>query len=291
MITPVTPLGRDRLPTFMIIGAAKAGTTSLHHYLDQHPAVAMSSPKETDFFEREDAAEALNQYERFFPAGTEVRGEASVHYTCFPTIPAVAERIAAALPSLKLVYIVRDPVARAVAHYHERYQSNAAPRSIEAAFSDPDDPLKVWVWASRYAVQIERYLAFYPRSDLLILDDRDLRTKRRATLKSVFSFIGVDPDFDSPRFDEELNIQHGERKRLTRPGQLLRYSPVADAVRARVPSRMKEPLFEMARRATSVQVRRRSLPPGTRAKVAEALREDADRFRAIAGIPFDHWSI
>ena len=87
------------LPTFMIIGAAKAGTTSLHHYLDQHPEISMSTPKETNFFERPDAAENLDEYQRCFQPGTKLRGEASVHYTCWPTVDGVAERISATLPT------------------------------------------------------------------------------------------------------------------------------------------------------------------------------------------------
>ena len=281
----------DRLPTFMIIGAAKAGTTSLHHYLDQHPEVSMSSPKETNFFERADAVESIHEYERYFAAGTAVRGEASVHYTCFPTIDGVPERIHAALPGLKLIYIVRDPVDRAIAHYHERFQSNAAPRSIERAFRDPDDPEKVWVWASRYAVQAERYLALFPASRLLVLDDVDLRVRRRETLSTVFEFLGVDGDFDSPGFQTELNIRHGRRKRLTWAGRALRFSSLANVARTRVPAGVREPLFEAARRATSVQVRRRSLSPEARARTAAALRDDAQRFREIAGLPFEHWSV
>jgi len=275
----------------MIIGAAKSGTTSLHHYLDQHPEIRMSSPKETNFFEREDAVEALGDYEKYFRPGGHARGEASVHYTCFPTISGIPERIAAVLPGLKLIYIVRDPVQRAVAHYHERYQSNAAPRSMEAAFTDLDDPEKVWVWASRYTVQVEQYLKYFSRAQLLILDDRDLRAGRRETLGTVFSFLGVDQGFDSPRFDEELNVLHGRRKRMTRPGRILRFSPVADAARRVLPAGIRNPMFEVARRATSVQVRRRSLPPGIQERLAGELRDDAAAFRSIAGRPFDHWSV
>ena len=289
--TTMTTLNHDQLPTFMIIGAAKAGTTSLHHYLDLHPQIAMSSPKETNFFERSDAVEALAEYQQYFRPGTEVRGEASVHYTYFPTIDGIPERISAALPSLKLIYIVRDPVERAVAHYHERYQSNAAPRSIEAAFTDLEDPRKVWVWGSRYAVQVGRYLEHFPRSSLLILDDHNLRTRRLETLREVFSFLGVDPDFESPLFDEELNIRHGGRKRLTRPGQALRYSALANIVRDRVPPSLKERLFEGARRATSVEVRRREITPAGRARLEDALRADAQAFRELAGLRFEHWSV
>lgn len=287
----MTSVNRDRLPTFITIGAAKSGTTSLHYYLDQHPEISMSSPKETNFFERSDAAESLDEYQLHFRAGFPARGESSVHYTCFPTIPDVPERIASALPDVKLIYLVRDPVERAIAHYHEAYQSNAAPRSIIEAFTDLDDPTKVWVWASRYALQIERYLEHFARERILVVDARDLRLRRVEALRSVFKFLGVDPSFESPHFAEQLNVHHGRRKRLTAPGQVLKHSSLANAIRRTIPEWARKPLFSVARAVTSVSVARRSLPATVERQLRDALRDDVQRFRAIADMPFQHWSV
>lgn len=287
----MTSIDCDRLPTFITIGAAKSGTTSLHFYLDQHPEISMSSPKETNFFERSDAVESLHEYQLYFRRGFVARGESSVHYTCYPTIAGVPQRIASALPDIKLVYVVRDPVERAIAHYHESYQSNAAPRSVIEAFTDLDDPSKVWVWTSRYSVQMERYLEYFDRSRVLVVDARDLLQHRSGTLETVFAFLGVDPGFASPRFHDELNVRHGRRKRLTRPGQALKHSALANAVRRNVPESLRRRLFGVARAATSVSVRRRSLPLEIRRQLEDWLREDARRFREIADMPFDHWSV
>lgn len=280
----------DRLPTFMIIGAAKAGTTSLHHYLDQHPEISMSRPKETNFFERPDYRDAIAEYERCFADGTRARGEASVHYTCFPVVPGVPERISSILPDLRLIYCVRDPVDRAVGHYYERYQSGVAPKSIAAAFADLDDS-KVWVAASRYATQLDRYLEHFPRSHLTIVDERELRADRAPTLRALFDFLGVDPDFSSPRFDDELNVRHGGRERMTSAGRIMRRSPVAGVARRALPPAVRERIFGPVRKRVLRPVPRESLPDEARSRLIAFLREDIDRFRAIADRPFDQWSL
>lgn len=283
-------MDRDRTPTFMIIGAAKSGTTSLHYYLDLHPQVAMSRPKETDFFLRADFQDALDDYAACFEPGTAARGEASIHYTCWPEIPDIPERISSVLPDVKLIYCVRDPVDRAIGHYYERYQAARAPRSIDAAFSDLDDS-KVWIAASKYAMQLERYLAYFPRANLMLVDARDLRLQRNRTLRSVFEFIGVDPDFSSPRFEDELNVRLGGRKRMTFVGRAMRRSPVAELARRALPPATRERLFAPVRKLALRPFPLQTLPDHARARLAAYLSEDIDRFRTLAGRRFDHWSV
>src|SRR5665213_4176180 len=111
------------LPTFFIIGAPAAGTTSLHYYLDQHPQIQMSASKEPGFFapvsdslnpsrsgERY-KVEHLDQYERLFDPVIGVRGEATVDYANYPRRKGVPGRIKKLVPDAKLIYLVRDPIA------------------------------------------------------------------------------------------------------------------------------------------------------------------------------------
>src|SRR4051812_36073420 len=109
------------LPTFLVIGAAKSGTTSLHSYLDLHPRVAMSEPKEPSFFNREDWEIRRDWYESLFDPAAEVRGESSTAYTRYPIVRGAPERIRALVPDAKLVYVVRDPIDRLVAHWVQSY--------------------------------------------------------------------------------------------------------------------------------------------------------------------------
>jgi hypothetical protein len=288
---PPLRIDKDRLPSVFIIGAAKAGTTSLHYYLDQHPQIAMSSVKETNFFTREDYLQALPEYEQYFAGSNDcIRGEASPWYTWYPFLTGdVPERVQSLVPDAKLIYLVRDPVERAVGFFWERFASNHV-RSIDTAFADIEDPRNLYVCASKYALQIERYLRVFPEEALLIVDSDDLRERRAETLTSIFTFLEVDPDFSSPRFDDELNAAGGKR-RSTRMGQLLKHSAPATAIRRSLPVERRQHLFGPVRRATSRRVRRTPLPEDARRRLEDVLRPDIQRFRQLAGRPFEKWSV
>src|SRR5689334_9595383 len=104
------PAGQGALPNVIVIGGLKCGTTSLHHYLNLHPEIEMSRPKELNFF-----VEELNWdlgpdwYAAHFNASAPVRGETSPHYTARPRYDGVAERMRATLDDARLIYMVRDP--------------------------------------------------------------------------------------------------------------------------------------------------------------------------------------
>ena len=112
-----------RLPDFIIIGAAKAGTTTLHHYLDLNPQIYMSSPKEPCFFSDDEIyVKGVDWYSSLFSSAKpdQACGEASTRYSPYPQYTEAAPRMAELLPHVKLIYIMRHPVDRAYSHHvHE----------------------------------------------------------------------------------------------------------------------------------------------------------------------------
>src|SRR5205809_4164499 len=106
------------LPNLIVIGGLKCGTTSLHHYLNLHPAVAMSRPKELNFFVAElNWPLGPDWYATHFDAHAAVRGESSPHYTNRPRFEGVAERMRDLIADARLIYMVRDPIDRMLSHY------------------------------------------------------------------------------------------------------------------------------------------------------------------------------
>src|SRR5919106_4193832 len=98
------------LPTFVIIGAQKCGTTALHSYLSRHPEVSMSRPKELDFFvEGANWEKGVDWYRSRFDGAAKARGESSPNYTAHPMLAGVPERMAELVPDAKLIFMVRDP--------------------------------------------------------------------------------------------------------------------------------------------------------------------------------------
>jgi hypothetical protein len=198
------------LPNLIIIGGLKCGTTSLHHYLNLHPRVEMSRPKELNFFVAElNWGLGPEWYASHFDRGALVRGESSPHYTNRPRFEGVAGRMHDVLGGqTRVVYMVRDPIERILSHYLHNVGGGYEHRPIEEAVADPES---AYVARSRYAMQIEPYLETFDRSHVLIVDNAELANERAATMRRVFEFCEVDPDFESEQFEREWETGSGKQ--------------------------------------------------------------------------------
>ena len=201
------------LPDFLIIGAQKAGTTALYAYLRRHPAITGPSWKEVSYFDRHyERGEAW--YRGNFPNRVRARGklvgEASPSYIFHPLGPG---RVKALVPEARLVALVRNPVERALSHYHHEVSLGREPLSFEDALDAEEERLRgeeerlaadssyfsrAW-WShaykarGRYAEQLERWLAVFPRDRLLILPSEDLGGEPERTHARVLDFLGAAP--------------------------------------------------------------------------------------------------
>jgi hypothetical protein len=289
-----TKIGSTVLPNLVIIGAGKAGTTSLHYYLDQHPEIAMSTLKETHFFVSEDWRDRIDWYQSLFPKSAAVRGEASPSYSTYPRRRGVPERMRELIPEAKLIYMVRDPVDRLVAHYSQHIAAGREERSLERAIteslSNGDRPNNPYLAASSYATQVEQYLGHFPSEQLLVVDQAELAEDRLGTLRSVFDFLGVDRDFSSPRFADMVNTK-SDQLSFNRVGRKLRDSRLRHAVRARVPRSVRRPVTKPIARMLSKSVERPSPSPELADALRERLRPEVERLRELTGKPFDRWSV
>lgn len=270
------------LPNLFLIGAAKSGTSSLHHYLDQHPAVSMSTDKEPHIFAQANWREHLTRYGDLLDAGAPVRGDGSTNYAKYPTFGDVAARIAETVPGARIIYVVREPIGRTVAHYVENVSAGLESRPMLEALQDFDDPRNTYVWTSRYATQIEQYLEHYPRERVLVLDQEDLLSRRAETMRKVFAFLGVDEDFRSDAFDAMLNTRNTKR-RISEMGARLQESRAADLAR-KVPPRWRAPFMRSAFHLFSRQVRRPELDAGLEQRLADLYAAEAERFSALTGL-------
>lgn len=284
------------LPTFFIIGAARAGTTSLHYYLSQHPQIQMSATKEPHFFAGPagDLAYGAPRVDRFddyralFDPRVSVRGEASPSYAAFPRRVGVPARIKELVPDARLIYLVRDPIERTVSHYRHRVATEGERRDFTTALEDLE-PANIYLCASRYATQLEQYLAHFPADRILVIQQSDLRRARRETLRRIFGFLEVDGDFTSPAFATEYRGSDAGRRypawyRIAidvgakTPLSLLPV-PVRRRLRARVEGAVLPELDEV------------KLDEELQAKLAGALGPEAARFRKLTGLDTATWSL
>ena len=282
------------LPNLIIIGAAKCGTTSLHRYLGQHPEVLMAAPEGTDlksmrFFWDEDWRSRLAWYEAHFDSDLPVRGEATPAYTAYSFHPGVPERMHELIPDAKLIYLVRDPIERILSHWvQRRADEDATPfeRYMER-YERPDNPI---VCPSRYWTQIQQYLPFYDPGQILVVDQHDLRTQRRDTLRRVFRFIGVDESFESPEFDTERNTRADKFGPRGLAARL--WEPVIWPVSRAVPKRARDLIRAPARKLLMGPVRDSAvLTPEMRERLRVHLQPETDGLRQFTGQPFASWSL
>ena len=296
-----------RLPDFIIIGAAKSGTTSLHDYLERHPQISLSASddpgvrnKEPCFFDAEvNWSRGVAWYRALFAAARpdQICGEASTNYTRFPQVPDVPERIATTVPGVRLIYLMRDPVERAYSHYVHRWTRELHPGE---PFREPferfveRDPM--CLDGSDYELQIRRYWAHFPREALLLLRMDDLLADPAALLRRVTTFLGVAPDVDllsaGPLASNPGGVSEKKlRYRFTKP---LRRIPGAEALASRVPRAWRDRAYARLRESGVGRRARESfqpepLAPATRTRLQERFRASNRFLREECGIDTSPW--
>jgi Sulfotransferase domain len=260
------------LPTFLIIGAQRAGTTSLFAYVGRHPDIeapkradlSVAWAKELHFFD-ENYWRGPDWYRAFFPLtirkqAAELRGrpmacgEATPYYLFHPAVP---ERVAATIPDVRLIVLLRNPVERAYSHYQHMRKMRTEKLSFEEAIEAEPKRLaaleaelvkvqpgitkqgyrmhhhhrhRAYVSRSLYADQLERWLAHFPLEQFLVLRSEDFFVRPAETFAEVFAFLGVRP-WEVPDY-QARNVGS--------------YAPIDPAFRARLEERFAEPNARLA---------------------------------------------
>jgi hypothetical protein len=276
-----------RLPNLLVIGAMKAGTTSLHRYLDAHPDVFMSDTKELQFFSEHNWGRGLAWYEsQFAPArGQGVLGEASPSYARYPFSAEARDRIAETVPGARLLYIVREPIERIVSQHQHLTEYAGERRPLDEAALDED----VYLSTSRYAMQADRYLERFPREQLHVVVLEQLRRSPREELAKVFEFLGVDPDVSTGVFDKSFG-RADQRRKGPAVVDKVRGNGAYRRVRQLVPSGARDAVWRAVTRP-SAPPEPSVLSPQVRAEMLDRLRPDLERLPALLGADFDCWGL
>jgi hypothetical protein len=209
------------MPNFFIIGAQKAGTTSLYYYLKQHPQVYMSPVKEPHFFEGMDSkyrkrgrslppVTDLGDYQALFEGVTDekVIGEASASYLYSPKAPALIER---SVPHAKLIAVLRNPADRAYSNFVHCVQIGREPLAsfVEALQAEEKRIREGWgpLWHYRqkgfYYTQVKRHFNTFGQDRFKVYLYDDLKGKPLDMLRDIFRFLDVDETFVA-----DLSIEH-----------------------------------------------------------------------------------
>ncbi len=291
------------LPNFVIIGAAKAGTTALYWYLAEHPDVFMSPLKETNYLAYAlDGSGALvygdpelhrfrirnrEDYESLFAdAGDAIAiGEASPIYLECPQTP---QRILELLPEARMICGVRDPVDRAYSDY-QMYLRNRGLRldpandlTLDAAWAQPGSH---WMKIGRYHDMLSRYLALMPQERLHVYLFDDMRRNTLQMVQEIYRFIDVDasyaPDLETPHNVGGVPARMGLEKLLT-----------SKRLRSLVEPLIPSSLVDLARRVRTANLEKAPpLPAEMRKRMVAYFEDDIRQTEELLGRELSAWLV
>jgi hypothetical protein len=201
------------LPNFLIVGAARSGTSTLYRYLQSHRQIYLRANKRPEphfFFKESEYLKGLRYYEEtWFPreSSCQAVGEASTSYLFGPEVPA---RIAAALPKVRLIALLRNPIDRAFSSYWHSVRSGVETLDFAAAIERETErteaiegtalaELKPYSYVARgfYYAQISNYLRFVEREQLMLATFDELREQPARLLRGVYRHLGVAEELPS----------------------------------------------------------------------------------------------
>ena len=195
---------------FFIVGAPKSGTSSLYHYLSEHPQVEMSSQKEPNYFSDKaihnqgmyygkNRVNTLDKYESLFAQKESVvYGECSVSYLFYDN---VAEDIKKYNPNAKIIIMLRNPIERAFSHYLMDYRLGLISDSFENIIAKKSKHKNThlfyqqYIEVSKYAKQIQRYLDFFEKENILFIDYDDFKKNGSEIVFQVYDFLNISTEF------------------------------------------------------------------------------------------------
>tara|TARA_A100000171_G_scaffold14429_2_gene12734 strand:- start:25660 stop:26541 length:882 start_codon:yes stop_codon:yes gene_type:complete len=238
------------IPDFVIIGAMKCATSTLHDQLARIDGISMTEPKEPNFFSDElNWAKGMGWYESLFESMPvdDLKGESSTHYTKLPTYPLCIPRMHEHLPNAKLIYVMRDPIDRIVSQYiHEWSQ-----RVIEdgCTIDDAIDRYPMLAEYSKYAMQLSPYVEKWGKGHILPVFFERLMHNPQEEFERVGRFLGITTELQWD-MDDAQNVSSQRQRRGpvvnailgNRVMQAVRRTMLPESLRARIRSRwtMKE---------------------------------------------------
>lgn len=294
------------LPNFFVIGAGRAGTTSLDRYLRQHPDVFLPSVKAPSHFYCFDLDRTIRPssrsvmppsfvpdracYEALFDASgsSAAVGEVSPVYLAAPR---VAAKIAAEIPQAKLVAVIRDPVARLRARYVARRRDGLEGRNLheilleESARGLPsDDAFGTYVAAGFVGHVIRAYYETFPAEQIHVIRSEDLASDPAGAMAGILAFLGVDPRFRIDVADRH-NASGGIIRGRLRRAVWTRTAPTRAALGPYLPQGLRDSAF----RAFTADLVPLRLDDDLVAELVELYREDVALQQRLTGLDLSHW--
>ena len=276
------------LPTFLICGAKKAGTTALARYLAGHPNVVMSRPKETGFF-GDNYSKGPEWLKTHFPHhdGEDAVGEGSVHTMYYPESP---RRIQETIPDARLLFLLRNPIERLYSHYY--YDLRCGHLDPSTSFQDViyrgETPRhRRMIEMGFYDEQLARFGEHF-EGQMLILLNRDLRDRTQETVQQALSFLGVDPSHAQNHYEPKNETRHIQYRRVYAAARTC-WKPLQSAVESVLPEEGIERLRSTVRSLLS-RDDRPPMPEKDRQYLRDLYEDTTQSVESRLGCDLSYWN-
>ena len=294
------------LPNFLIIGAPKAGTTALYHYLSEHPQIYMSPVKEPKFFAfegeqinfcgpgdlKKDYVTDIEAYKTLFSKVSQeiAIGEASPGYLHSAQAP---ERIHHYIPDAKLIVIIRDPVERAYSHFLSLVRQDLEPLTdFTQAMETEEERIRNnwsprWLYKQRgfYYAQLKRYFDLFDRSQIRVYIHKDFKTNSVGVLQDIFQFLDVDDTF-VPDTSQKHNATYTHRNKVLHK-LLKEQNPIKSILKPLLSSPLRQGIKTNIRNLNTGK--RPQLQPKIRKQFIEEYREDILKLQELIQRDLSGW--
>lgn len=298
-------------PNFLVGGPPKCASTSLYFYLKQHPDIFMSPVKQTRFF-----SEKYNEGTQFYvntyfseKKSERMAGEATPGYFCYPF---VVERIHNFNPEMKLIFCFRNPVERAFSGWNMRIENgteklpfqqalkeNLKQRESVTFLTEPDTPqwketlnhtnnsYRLYIEGSLYAFNLKHYYRFFRPEQIKIIFIDALKNDFEGTMKSIFSFLGVNENYVVENAAQQHTARTGKIKSA---GSLLRKAKrISGSIHKILPKSFKQKLLNTMFTKSSAEGSKAKLTHEDRLVAYEIFKDDIAELEQLLNTDLSHW--
>jgi len=294
----------SKLPTFLVVGAAKAGTTSLHYFMEQHPEICVPPCKETYFFNQKSMAGTWpevpsyneEEYRELFRTSTteQTRAWGEVTTSNLYYHEEAVPKIRKLLGDPQIVILIRNPIDRAYSNWTYTSANYGEPLSFEEAIKEEQNRIEQkvmfmthYVSVGFYFEAVKNYLSAFSRHKVYLLED--LKGKAPEMMSDVCEFIGVDGSV-KPDFETIYNLSGIPRSRLLHKFVIrddgTKGPPLERITRLVLGRKRADRLFYSLR---VKNLRRVPMKPGTRKRLVEIYREDVLKLQDLIGRDLSPW--
>ena len=283
----------EKMPEFIIIGAAKSGTTALYEYLVEHPDVFMSPIKETNFFAWDDndvksifghkpknyfPVKSISKYQEIFAKAEadKVCGEASPLYLESAT---ATKKIHGMIPDVKIIVILRNPADRAFSDYCMQIRHSYTEKTVEVGLA-PDSHS---VQGGNYYTMLKQYYDIFPSENILVLKFEDLKNNPEKQAQKLFNFIGVDGKF-LPDFNKRHNPGGYPRNMFI--NKVLAVASRRETMKWLTPNWLVQ-LIKRRREGNWADLP--EFPPEIRSQLVDSYKDEVGKLSQLTGLNFDEW--